>query len=62
MAQTAGDQVLILEPKYAIEFGMPSTHAMLGLMVPLTVYSIIDQRYEVELINLPCTDIECNRH
>lgn len=43
----SGPNILILEPEYSFEYGMPSTHAMLAAMVPLTLYSLLNNRYEI---------------
>ena len=39
--------VVQLERKWALEYGMPSTHAMVGMAVPLTIVSFIIMRYIV---------------
>lgn len=40
-----GKNLLIMEPQYSHEFGMPSTHAMLGLMGPVVYYNLVSKRY-----------------
>lgn len=40
-------KVIVLEPAYSLEYGMPSTHALLSLSVPLALFSILSSRYEV---------------
>jgi sphingosine-1-phosphate phosphatase 1 len=41
--------VIVLEPEYAIEYGMPSTHAMAGFSLPVTIFVFTLFRYEVHL-------------
>lgn len=48
----SGDNIIILEPEYSLEYGMPSTHAMLALMVPVTLYYILLQKYIIYSITL----------
>jgi sphingosine-1-phosphate phosphatase 1 len=43
----ASPPVVILEPEYAVEFGMPSTHAMVGSALPTTILIFTMHRYEV---------------
>ncbi|KAH7645299.1 sphingosine-1-phosphate phosphohydrolase-like protein [Dermatophagoides farinae] len=42
-----GPNIVILEPEYSFEYGMPSTHAMLAAMIPLTLYSLLSNRYQI---------------
>lgn len=42
-----GPNVLILEPAYSLEYGMPSTHAILALSIPVNLFTILLSRYEV---------------
>lgn len=39
--------VIVLEPEYAIEYGMPSTHAMAGFSLPACIFVFTLFRYEV---------------
>jgi sphingosine-1-phosphate phosphatase 1 len=39
--------VIQLESKWALEYGMPSTHAMVGLSVPLSILVFTYGRYQV---------------
>jgi len=39
--------VISLEPEYAIEYGMPSTHAMVGIALPFSMLIFTVHRYEV---------------
>jgi sphingosine-1-phosphate phosphatase 1 len=39
--------VVQLESKWALEYGMPSTHAMVGLSVPLSILVFTYGRYQV---------------
>lgn len=39
--------VVSLEPEYAIEYGMPSTHAMVGMALPFSMLIFTFNRYEV---------------
>jgi len=38
--------VVSLEPKYAIEYGMPSTHAIIGLGIPFSIVIFSSNRFE----------------
>jgi sphingosine-1-phosphate phosphatase 1 len=40
--------VIQLESKWALEYGMPSTHAMVGLSVPLSILVFTYGRYQVK--------------
>ena len=39
--------VIVLEPEYALEYGMPSTHAMVGSALPFSLIIFTLNRYEV---------------
>ena len=39
--------VVRIEKRYALEYGMPSTHAMTGLGMPFTILYLVYGRYEV---------------
>lgn len=39
--------VVRLQTKWSIEFGMPSTHAMISIAVPYSVLHYISNRYQV---------------
>jgi sphingosine-1-phosphate phosphatase 1 len=41
--------VVILEPEYAVEYGMPSTHAMVGSALPVSLIIFTLNRYDVSL-------------
>ncbi len=41
-------EVVQLESKWALEYGMPSTHAMVGLAVPLSILYFTYGRYQVK--------------
>jgi sphingosine-1-phosphate phosphatase 1 len=43
--------VVQLESKWALEYGMPSTHAMVGLSVPFSILVFTYGRYQVRLGN-----------
>ena len=47
----SGPNVLVLEPKYSMEYGMPSTHSMLSLLVPIQLFFDLYDRYEVNIRN-----------
>jgi sphingosine-1-phosphate phosphatase 1 len=38
-----------LQKKWALEYGMPSTHAMVGVSIPLSVILYTMNRYQVSL-------------
>lgn len=42
-----GPNIIILEPAYSLEYGMPSTHAILALSMPINLFTILLDRYEV---------------
>ena len=39
--------VIQLESKWALEYGMPSTHAMVGLAIPTSILYFTYGRYQV---------------
>jgi sphingosine-1-phosphate phosphatase 1 len=41
--------VVVLEPEYAVEYGMPSTHAMVGSALPVSLIIFTMNRYDVSL-------------
>lgn len=49
--------VVSLEPDYVLEYGMPSTHAMVGVSLPFSMVIFTVNRYEVCLSTYCC----CNR-
>lgn len=63
----SGPSVIILEPAYSFEYGMPSTHAILALSIPVNMFTIISSRYDFSaplftLIALAwCSLICCSR-
>jgi len=44
-----GYPVQKLQKKWALEYGFPSTHAMVGLQIPVSVVYFIHQRYDISL-------------
>ena len=42
-----GEGVIVLEPKYSLEYGLPSTHAVLALSMPIALAFNMTGRYEV---------------
>lgn len=51
-----GPDLLILEPAYSFEYGMPSTHAILSLSMPVNLFLILYGRYEVNMdYKMVCT-------
>lgn len=47
--------VVRLQTKWSIEYGMPSTHAMISIALPYSVLYYISNRYQVfNLINSYC--------
>ncbi|XP_015927970.2 sphingosine-1-phosphate phosphatase 2 [Parasteatoda tepidariorum] len=46
----AAPPVIHLEPQYVIEYGMPSTHAMVGAAVPFSILYFTMFRYEYRVI------------
>jgi len=45
-------EVVQLETKWALEYGMPSTHAMVGLAVPMGIVYFTVGRYQVIIKNV----------
>ncbi|RWS04706.1 sphingosine-1-phosphate phosphatase 1-like protein, partial [Dinothrombium tinctorium] len=43
----ASPPVIVLEPEYAMEYGMPSTHAMVGFALPFSMLIFTYHRYDV---------------
>lgn len=41
--------VILMEPEYAMEYGMPSTHAMVGLSLPFSIVIFTANRYDYPL-------------
>lgn len=37
--------VIVLEPEYSLEYGMPSTHAMVGFALPFSAFIFTQSRY-----------------
>jgi len=37
--------VIVLEPEYSMEYGMPSTHAMVGFALPFSIFIFTQSRY-----------------
>lgn len=53
----ASPPVICMEPLYAQEYGMPSTHAVVGVSVPFSLLIFTMYRYEVRVVwhhSLPC--------
>ena len=44
--------VIQLESKWALEYGMPSTHAMVGLAIPTSIIWFTYGRYQVSYFSL----------
>jgi len=44
--------VVRLERRYALEYGMPSTHAMVGAGMPFSIYFLTAERYNVRIDQL----------
>ena len=42
--------VIQLESKWALEYGMPSTHAMVGLAIPTSIIWFTYGRYQVRFL------------
>jgi hypothetical protein len=47
----ASPPVVRMEKRYELEYGMPSTHAMIGVAVPFSLLVFTWNRYEVGMIN-----------
>lgn len=45
----ASPPVVVLEPEYAMEYGMPSTHAMTGVALPFSMLIFTHDRYDYDL-------------
>lgn len=45
------EHVIVLEPEYSLEYGMPSTHAILALSIPATLFHSMIGRYQVSVIS-----------
>lgn len=41
----SGPSIIILEPAYSFEYGMPSTHAILALSIPVNLFHLLLPRY-----------------
>lgn len=52
--------VVQLEPEYAIEYGMPSTHAMVGVALPASTLIFTYARYEVSFMMALCCFPKCS--
>ena len=46
--------VVRLEQRYELEYGMPSTHAMVGVAIPFGMLVYMSGRYEVSVFNIIC--------
>ena len=44
--------VVQLESKWALEYGMPSTHAMVGLAIPVSILYFTYGRYQVKFLKI----------
>jgi len=45
--------VVQIEKRYALEYGMPSTHAMVGTGIPFAMFFMTKERYNVSCSRLP---------
>lgn len=53
-------KILVMESKYLNEYGMPSTHAMMAVLMPITIYYILIDRYQFSFLRyLMCSMIWC---
>lgn len=50
----ASPPVIQLEKRYALEYGMPSTHAMVGAGIPFSIYFLTRERYIVSVHDVCC--------
>ena len=49
--------VVQLESKWALEYGMPSTHAMVGLAIPVSILYFTYGRYQVKFLKISWFDL-----
>jgi len=49
LPRPASPPVIQLEKRYALEYGMPSTHAMVGAGIPFAIYFLTRERYIVSI-------------
>jgi len=49
LPRPASPPVVQLEKRYALEYGMPSTHAMVGAGIPFAIYFLTRERYIVSI-------------
>lgn len=54
--------VIQLESKWSLEYGMPSTHAMVGLAVPTSIILFTFGRYQVDTRLVVLCTINMNPH
>ena len=55
----ASPPVIRMEKRYALEYGMPSTHAMVGAGIPFTILYFTYERYIVSTIALIKLILQC---
>jgi len=53
LPRPASPPVIQLEKRYALEYGMPSTHAMVGAGIPFAIFFLTKERYIVS-VNVVC--------
>ena len=49
LPRPASPPVIQLEKRYALEYGMPSTHAMVGAGIPFAIFFLTKERYIVSV-------------
>ena len=49
LPRPASPPVVQLEKRYALEYGMPSTHAMVGAGIPFAIFFLTKERYIVSI-------------
>ena len=50
----ASPPVVRMEDRYALEYGMPSTHAMVGAGIPFGIFFLTKERYIVSILSFWC--------
>jgi len=56
LPRPASPPVIQLEKQYALEYGMPSTHAMVGAGIPFAVFFLTKERY---IVSVSCLIAHC---
>jgi len=62
LPRPASPPVIQLEKRYALEYGMPSTHAMVGAGIPFAIFFLTKERYIVSVSHLSTHCLHCLRH